>query len=329
MLHRKADTWLPTSVERIQTKSAREVAVAGHMSYQPIENYGIIGNMRTAALVGMDGSIDWLCLPHFDSPSVFAAILDDRKGRAVPHRPGRRRACATSSSTGRTPTSSSPASCTPTASARSRTTCRSAAGAAPDDQLVRRVRVVRGRLPFRLECRPAFDYARAAHDTHVDRARRPLRRAGAEPGAGRLRPAAARRRRRGRPTSPSARGESATFVLRRHRRRTPSPAGAPATGEAEDWFRETVAYWQRWLSHCTYHGRWREMVHALGPGAEAAHLRADGGDRRGPDHAACPRGSAGCATGTTATPGSATPRSRCTPCCASASPRRRPASWTG
>ena len=45
------------------------------MPYQPIENYGLIGNMRTTALVGMNGSIDWLCFPHFDSPSVFAAIL--------------------------------------------------------------------------------------------------------------------------------------------------------------------------------------------------------------------------------------------------------------
>ena len=50
------------------------------MSYQPIENYGIIGNMRTVALVGMNGSIDWYCYPHFDSLSVFGAILDDKKG---------------------------------------------------------------------------------------------------------------------------------------------------------------------------------------------------------------------------------------------------------
>ena len=50
------------------------------MPYLPIEEYGLIGNMRTSALVGVNGSIDWFCFPYFDSPSVFGAVLDDRKG---------------------------------------------------------------------------------------------------------------------------------------------------------------------------------------------------------------------------------------------------------
>ena len=50
------------------------------MAYQPIENYGLIGDLHTVALVGMNGSIDWFCFPSFDSPSVFAAILDAKKG---------------------------------------------------------------------------------------------------------------------------------------------------------------------------------------------------------------------------------------------------------
>src|SRR2546425_2732747 len=50
------------------------------MAYKPIESYGVIGDLHTVALVGIDGSIDWCCLPHFDSPSVFAAILDCQKG---------------------------------------------------------------------------------------------------------------------------------------------------------------------------------------------------------------------------------------------------------
>mgnify|MGYP001193893129 FL=1 len=57
------------------------------MAYLPIENHGVIGNMRTVALVGMDGGIDWFCCPNFDSPSVFGAILDDDKGGRFSIRP--------------------------------------------------------------------------------------------------------------------------------------------------------------------------------------------------------------------------------------------------
>jgi hypothetical protein len=57
------------------------------LAYQPIENHGIVGDLHTVALVGLNGSVDWLCYPHFDSPSVFAAILDDRKGGHFSIRP--------------------------------------------------------------------------------------------------------------------------------------------------------------------------------------------------------------------------------------------------
>src|SRR5437016_13079637 len=50
------------------------------MAFEPIENYGVIGNMQSIALVGMNGSIDLFCYPEFDSPTVFAALLDDQTG---------------------------------------------------------------------------------------------------------------------------------------------------------------------------------------------------------------------------------------------------------
>jgi GH15 family glucan-1,4-alpha-glucosidase len=57
------------------------------MGYKPISAYGVMGNMLSAAVVGRNGSIDWCCLPRFDSPSVFAAILDDEKGGKFQIRP--------------------------------------------------------------------------------------------------------------------------------------------------------------------------------------------------------------------------------------------------
>lgn len=52
----------------------------GSAEYKPISDYAAIGDMHTAALVGLDGSVDWQCAPRFDSPSIFAAILDSKKG---------------------------------------------------------------------------------------------------------------------------------------------------------------------------------------------------------------------------------------------------------
>ena len=69
-----------SQLERVVEMSVKTNGSKLKIGYKPIGDYGIIGNMLSAALVGIDGSIDWCCLPRFDSPSVFAAILDDEKG---------------------------------------------------------------------------------------------------------------------------------------------------------------------------------------------------------------------------------------------------------
>jgi GH15 family glucan-1,4-alpha-glucosidase len=226
-------------------------------SYQPIENYGIIGNMRTAALVGMNGSIDWLCLPYFDSPSVFAAILDDRKGgrfRVAPVSEDIRYKQFYWPSTNVLVTRFLHADGVGEVEDYMPV---GGAGAAPD-QLIRRVRVVRGAMPFHLECRPRLNYARDTHETHLDE--HGARFTGRDVSLGLAAPMRLQQDGDGVVVDFVLKeGEKATFVLRlldpkeQHRR-------CPELDEAEELFRVTVEYWRRWLSHCTYHGRWREIV---------------------------------------------------------------------
>src|SRR3954463_12186986 len=134
------------------------------MSYLPIEDYGLIGNMHTAALVGRNGSIDWLCLPHFDSPSVFAAILDDQKGGHFKIAPV---ADDLTSKQIYLPETNVLITRFLMAEGVVEVVDYMPVGVAPGapgfHQLVRRVEAVRGTVPLRVECYPAFNYARDDH----------------------------------------------------------------------------------------------------------------------------------------------------------------------
>ena len=232
------------------------------MAYQPIENYGIIGDMHTAALVGLNGSIDWLCFPHFDSPSVFAAILDDRKGGYFEIGP------ADVQSTPKQfywpETNVLVTRFLSTGGVGEVTDFMEVAPATSDNQhhrhrLIRRVRTVRGTMNFRMICRPAFNFARDAHRLKIT----PRGAAfysdtlnlGLATGVSLQQEAEGVQA-----DFRLSEGESAVFLLQ-----TIDPGATcdacMSTEEAHDAFINTVNYWRRWISGCTYVGRWRETVH--------------------------------------------------------------------
>jgi len=228
------------------------------MGYLPIENHGVIGDLSTVALVGTDGSIDFMCLPEFDSPSVFASLLDDRCGvrfQLAPLLEGAREkqlylpdTCILLTRFLATGGVAEVSDFMPIESTRG------------GHRVVRRAKTVRGEVRFRMVCQPRFDYARAKHT--VERTTDGMRfvSASAPAMALRLRASVPLREEDGAAVAEFTllADESAWFVLEQSMpgEETPS-AGADYVAEA---FKETTAFWRRWVGRSSYRGRWREMV---------------------------------------------------------------------
>jgi len=228
--------------------------------YAPIGDYGIIGDLNTIALVGTDGSIDFLCLPDFDSPSVFAALIDAERGgrfQIAPLLAGAARRQLYLPDTNvlltRFLDSGGVAELSdfmPVADA----------GQAPN--LVRRAKTVRGEVRFQMRCDPRFDYSRAAH-TAERRSDTEVLFAG-QSGNGdlvlRLRSSVPMRVENGVALADFtlSADTSAWFVLEVVLAGDASPAQQPDYPSQS--FKHTVNFWRRWIARSTYTGRWREMV---------------------------------------------------------------------
>jgi GH15 family glucan-1,4-alpha-glucosidase len=226
------------------------------MGYNPIESYGIIGNMRTTALVGSDGSIDWFCFPNHDSPSVFAAILDDEKG-------GLFRIISMAEDVAHKqfywPETNVLVTRFLSGSGVGEVVDFMPLGMAnPKQWVVRQVRARRCSMTFRLTCYPAFNYARDRHDTK-------LIKEGAVFLSETLKLALV--------TSVELEmddrgvtaeftlqeGESVAFVLQGVD--CPDDCHEPISFEqTHHLFEATVCYWRDWISQSVYTGLWRGMV---------------------------------------------------------------------
>ncbi len=227
------------------------------MPYLPIEDHGIIGNLRSVALIGKNGSIDWFCYPRFDSPSVFAAILDDRKG-------GYFRIAPQSGDVTRKqlywPDTNILVTRFLSTDGVGEVTDYMPIGAPRGDEgfhgLIRRVKVVRGSMTFRMACYPAFNYARDSHSLEL-----------VEGGAQFTSPALGFALASDLKLAQEGDGVVADFALQEGQTASfelHHLNGGMATmsdSESERLFHDTVEYWRRWIAKSTYKGRWREIVH--------------------------------------------------------------------
>ncbi len=228
--------------------------------YQPIGNYGLIGNLHTVALVSMQGSIDFMCFTRFDSPTIFASILDAKKGGCFDIKPqldnvDYKQMYLPDTAVLLTRSLAEEGVAEITDFMPVKTTEENCA-------LVRSVVVTRGEIPFRMCCQPRFDYARAEHS--VDGTKHevtftstsepvlsfrlisdvPLVIDGKDVYA----------------EFTLAEKETAHFVIESASVEHKLPAKKALHHYTVENFDKTLNYWKNWIGKSKYNGRWREMV---------------------------------------------------------------------
>lgn len=228
--------------------------------YLPIENYGVIGDLTTVALVSIDGSIDFMCFPRFDSPSIFAALLDRRKGgyfqissemREVRHK----QIYLPQSNILLTRFLSEEGVMEVSDFMPTEEYC-------PGHDMVRRVKCVRGEAHVRMVCAPRFNYARSDHVIERFDGGVVFRSLGPDKTALRLRsPIPLEIGEDGSATASFTLGPGGTmaFVLEEAvSGHEDSPSASPDF--VPDSFKETMNFWRGWVGKMRYTGRWREMM---------------------------------------------------------------------
>jgi GH15 family glucan-1,4-alpha-glucosidase len=226
------------------------------MDYQPIENYSVIGNMRSLALVSVTGSIDFFCFPKFDSPTVFAALLDPDKGGFFCIQPN-----LENSRTKQLYLPDTNILITRFLSENGiaeMTDFMPVVGKDYRSHVVRRMTVIQGDVEFTLQCHPRFDYARASHRIERDDNaviflpecdQPPLVLNGslsmAVEGDGVVQSFRLKA------------GEAAVFAFGED---SPEARRAIDDEMIERKFHDTAQYWRTWIAQSNYTGRWREMV---------------------------------------------------------------------
>ncbi|MGC1782012.1 MAG: glycoside hydrolase family 15 protein [Acidobacteriaceae bacterium] len=230
------------------------------MTQRPIESCGVIGDLHTVALVAMDGDIDWCCLPQFDSPSVFAALLDPVKGghfKLAPEQGGTNRQMYMPETNVLLTRFLRAEGVGEVIDFMPVQNDRELPSESVIHEIVRIARAVRGAVRFRLECAPAFNYARSPHNAQLveggvlfqsDADRMVL----LGPGPWEIQDGKAIAQFTLQP------GETAEFALRYVM--TPDDPGMTAPVDGDRLMKEALAFWRKWLSNCKYEGRWRETV---------------------------------------------------------------------